>query len=149
MSTRIKFCGMTRAEDVGHAIDLDVNALGFVFVKESPRNLDTEQAGQLMERVPPFIMRVGLFMDATVDEIKDIIRHTKLNMLQFHGSEEDEFCRQFPIPYLKAVPVRSIDSIERFCTGYPSASGFVLDSHANRGRGGQENPSPGQDPRIA
>ncbi len=136
MSTQIKFCGMTRAEDVDHAIDLEVNALGFVFVKESPRNLGIEQARQLMEHVPPFIMRVGLFMDATVDEIEDIIRHTRLNMLQFHGSEEEEFCCQFPMPYLKAVPVHSTDSIERFCTGYPSASGFVLDSHASGKMGG-------------
>ena len=136
MLTRIKFCGITRAEDVQCATDLGVNALGFVFVKESPRSLTPEQARQLIELVPPFVMTVGLFMDAAVGDIEGIIRHTGINLLQFHGSEDEEFCHQFKIPYLKAVPVGSTASIARFCARFSTASGFVLDSHSSGEMGG-------------
>ena len=111
MLTRIKFCGMTRAEDVGRAVDLGVDALGFVFVKRSPRYLTIEGARNLIQMVPPFVGTVGLFMDAEQDEIEAAIRRTGLNLLQFHGSEKEEFCRQFSMPYLKAVPVGSVHSI--------------------------------------
>lgn len=136
MSTRIKFCGMTRTEDVQRAIELGVDALGFVFVKESARCLTIGQARKLIEKVPPFVVAVGLFMDTEPCAIEDIIRHTGLNLLQFHGSENEEFCRQFRMPYLKAVPVGSTDSVAGFCAGFSSASGFVLDSHAAGQMGG-------------
>ena len=136
MLTRIKFCGMTRAEDVGRAVDLGADALGFVFVKQSPRYLTIEGARNLIQKVPPFVGTVGLFMDAELDEIEAAVRRTGLNLLQFHGSEKEEFCRQFSMPYLKAVPVGSVDSIVSYCADFPSASGFVLDSHSAGQMGG-------------
>lgn len=127
---------MTRAEDVRCAVGLGVDALGFVFVKESPRGLDPERARALLEQVPPFVTAVGLFMDAPAGEIEHVLRRTGLHLLQFHGGEDDEFCRQFGVPYLKAVPMGSTDSIADFCNGFASASGFVLDSHSNGEMGG-------------
>lgn len=127
---------MTRTEDMRHAIDLGVDALGFVFVKQSARYLTIGQARKLIEQVPPFVVAVGLFMDAEPGDIEDIIRHTGLNLLQFHGSENEKFCRQFKMPYIKAVPVGSTDSVASFCADFPSASGFVLDSHSTGQMGG-------------
>ena len=136
MRTRIKFCGMTRVEDVQCAVDLGVDALGFVFVKESPRCLTAEEARNLVGKVPPFVVSVGLFMDDVADDVETVLRQTGLNLLQFHGRENEEFCRQFGMPYLKAVPAGSVDSIVDFCAGFPSASGFVLDSHSAGQMGG-------------
>ncbi|MXY14468.1 MAG: phosphoribosylanthranilate isomerase [Proteobacteria bacterium] len=136
MPTRIKFCGMTRTEDVQCALELGVHALGFVFVKESPRSLAPEQAARLIRLLPPFVMSVGLFMDAGAGDIEEALHCTGLNLLQFHGREDEEFCRQFGVPYLKAVPMGSTDSITDFCNGFASASGFVLDSHSSGEMGG-------------
>lgn len=136
MPTRIKFCGMTRAEDVQCALELGVHALGFVFVKESPRSLTLEQAAPLIRLLPPFVVSVGLFMDAGAGEVEETLRRAGLNLLQFHGREDEDFCRQFGVPYLKAVPMGSTDSITDFCNGFASASGFVLDSHSSGEMGG-------------
>lgn len=136
MPTRIKFCGMTREQDVHRAVELGVHALGFVFVGESPRGLTPEHAARLIKLMPPFIMSVGLFMDAVARDVEEVLRRTPLHLLQFHGSEDEGFCRQFGIPYLKAVPMGSTDSIAEFCNGFASASGFVLDSHASGEMGG-------------
>ena len=71
MQTHIKFCGMTRQQDIQLAVTLGVDALGFVFVKDSERNIDINTAVNLIGDVPPFIIKVGLFMDAHVAEVKN------------------------------------------------------------------------------
>ena len=139
MQTRVKFCGMTRAQDVRHAVDLGVDALGFVFVKDSPRSLKTEQARQLVGEVPPFVMTVGLFMNAETGHVRNVLNNVNTNLLQFHGEEDEEFCRQFSLPYVKAIPMGSTTSVVDFCSRYPSATGFVLDSHAKGEMGGSGN----------
>lgn len=139
MQTRVKFCGMTQAQDVRHAVDLGVDALGFVFVKDSLRSLKIEQARQLVGEVPPFVMTVGLFMNAEVGHVRNVLNNVNMNLLQFHGEEDEEFCRQFSLPYLKAVPMGGTVSVVNFCSHYPSATGFVLDGHAKGEMGGSGN----------
>jgi phosphoribosylanthranilate isomerase len=136
MQTRIKFCGLTRQQDVQHAVALGVDALGFVFVKKSARNVDVNNAARLINEVPPFVNKVGLFMNAQASEVENVLKHVRLNLLQFHGDEDEAFCNQFNIPYLKAVPMASTTSITDFCQGFSSATGFILDSHAQGQMGG-------------
>ena len=136
MQTRIKFCGLTRQQDVQHAVALGVDALGFVFVKNSARNIDIDTAVNLVRETPPFIIKVGLFMNAHVADIESVIKDVKLNLLQFHGDEEEEFCAQFNMPYLKAVPMATTSSLEGFCKNFYTATGFILDSHAQGQMGG-------------
>jgi phosphoribosylanthranilate isomerase len=136
MQTRIKFCGLTRQQDVQHAVALGVDALGFVFVKNSARNIDIVTAVNLVREVPPFIIKVGLFMNANVADIENVIKDVKLNLLQFHGDEDEGFCAQFNMPYLKAVPMASTSSLEEFCENFETATGFLLDSHAQGQMGG-------------
>ncbi len=136
MKTRIKFCGMTRAQDVQIAVALGVDALGFVFVEGSARNLDIDVAEKLIREVPPFVVKVGLFMNAETETVKEVVKSVKLNLLQFHGEEDEKFCTQFEMPYLKAVPMASITSLSDYCQDYARASGFILDSHAKGEMGG-------------
>ncbi len=136
MQTRIKFCGLTRSQDVQHAVSSGVDALGFVFVKNSARNIDIDTANNLIQEVPPFIVTVGLFMNANVADIEQILRNVRLNLLQFHGDEDEAFCNQFETPYIKAVPMNSTSSVEEFCAGFGTATGFILDSHASGQMGG-------------
>ena len=127
---------MTRNQDVKCAIALGVDALGFVFVDKSERKIDIDTAVNLISDVPPFIIKVGLFMNAEEKDVEQVLKHVKLNLLQFHGDEEERFCNQFDIPYIKAVPMASTSLVEDFCERYISATGFILDSHAQGQMGG-------------
>ena len=127
---------MTRNQDVQCAVALGVDALGFVFVEKSARNIDIDTAVNLIRDVPPFIIKVGLFMNAQMEDVEQVVKHVKLNLLQFHGDEEEGFCSQFDMPYIKAVPMASTSSVENFCERYVSATGFILDSHAQGQMGG-------------
>lgn len=136
MQTRIKFCGMTRLQDVQAAIDLGVDALGFVFVKKSPRCLDISKAQQLLEVIPPSINKVALFMNPEASDVHEALESLSLDYLQFHGQEDDKFCNQFNWPYLKAIPMGSHVSIPEFYKQFPSATAFLLDSHTAGEMGG-------------
>jgi phosphoribosylanthranilate isomerase len=136
MKTRIKFCGMTRKQDVQKAVSLGVDALGFVFVEDSSRYIDLDMALNITCDVPPFVVKVGLFMNPSIESVEKVLNHVHLNLLQFHGDEVESFCNQFDIPYLKAVPMASTPSLVEFCQAYESAIGFVLDSHVKGKMGG-------------
>ena len=128
LNTRIKFCGMTRVEDVVSAVSLGVHALGFVFCSDSPRAVDAITANKLMENCPPFITRVGLFMDQEASTINDILASVPLDVLQFHGQELEQFCISFGRPYIKSIAMgEEIGSAKLY--SYASASALLLDSN--------------------
>jgi phosphoribosylanthranilate isomerase len=130
----IKICGLTREQDVAAAVRHGADALGFVFAR-CPRRLDLASATRLTQSAGDGIMRVGVFMDQDADEVTAVLDRVALDLLQFHGAESDEFCCQFGLPFIKAVAMADDsagDEFERF----PSASGFLLDSHGRGQRGG-------------
>lgn len=135
--TRIKFCGMTRAEDIRLACYLGVDAIGMVFAQRSPRRLAIAQAAALRPEVAAGIEAVALFMDNAADEVSDVITRVRPTLLQFHGVEDEAFCRSFGLPYMKAIAMgddggQGIDWAAR----YPDATALLLDSHAVGGAGG-------------
>ena len=91
--TRIKFCGMTRAGDVRLACELGVDAIGLVFAEGSPRKLQVEESRALRQAVAPLVSVVALFRDNPPEQVRDIVRLLRPGALQFHGDEEDAFCR--------------------------------------------------------
>lgn len=137
--TRIKFCGVTRAGDVRLAGELGVDAVGLVFAQQSKRLVTPEAARGLREALGPLVDAVALFMDNSLDEVRTAIAHTRPTLLQFHGNEDDAFCRRFGLPYMKGI---GIGGNEAAVTGrvlharYPHAAGFVLDGHAPGESGG-------------
>lgn len=152
--TRIKFCGITRIEDLEYAVSLGVDALGFVFCAQSPRNLDLTDAKKLLAACPPFISRVGLFMNAEAGTIEKVLSAIHLDLLQFHGEEPAEFCTLFNMPYIKSIAMGNMREHER-CFAYPSANGLLLDSNELGKPGGtgevfdwQEIPNEIQQPII-
>lgn len=140
--TRIKFCGLTRAGDVRLASELGVDAIGFVMAQASPRRVQAEEARAMRNALEPLVDAVLLFMDNPADEVREAIRIVRPTVLQFHGSEEDAFCRGFGLPYLKAIAMGDADA-DGFADAvalqlrYPSAAGFLFDGHATGGAGGQ------------
>lgn len=135
--TRIKFCGMTRAGDIRLASELGADAMGFVFAANSPRRLRPEEARLLRGALAPLVDAVALFADNSTDEVRDAIKQVRPTLLQFHGSEEDAFCRSFGVPYIKAIPMGGMPSSPTdLQLRYPGAAGFLFDSHAPGGNGG-------------
>lgn len=94
MRTRIKMCGTTRIEDARAAVNLGVDALGFIFVEKSPRNIAPAVAASIISGLPSFVGRVGVFVDKDSDEIKSIVNGCGLTHLQLHGNESPAFCAQ-------------------------------------------------------
>jgi phosphoribosylanthranilate isomerase len=135
--TRIKFCGLTRSEDVAEACALGVDAVGFVFAERSRRRLAPQSAAGLREGLDPFVDAVALFMDNDADEVRGIIATVRPTILQFHGAESDDFCAGFGLPYLKAIAMGDLGTdVVPQMRRYPHASGFLLDANASGEAGG-------------
>jgi phosphoribosylanthranilate isomerase len=137
--TRIKLCGLTRAEDVKLAVELGADALGFVFYPPSPRAVDAKQAAQLLALLPPFVSAVGLFVNASAAEVRQTLAIAPISILQFHGDETLEQCcaiaREVQRPFLRALRVKpdmkSADLLEceqQYRTASPYFSGLLLDT---------------------
>ena len=96
--TRIKICGLTRAQDVRAAVAHGADAIGFVFYASSPRAVSIAQAAELVALLPPFVASVGLFVNATADEVNCVLERVPLQLLQFHGDEVEADCARFGRP---------------------------------------------------
>ena len=136
MRTRVKICGITNVKDAILASDLGVDALGFVFYKESQRYIDPIEAGKIILSLHPFILRVGLFVDADAEFVRDSIVKSKINLLQFHGAESEEYCNQFNLPYIKAISMKEDINLLECCNNYKSASALLLDTFSKKLKGG-------------
>ncbi|PRC93157.1 phosphoribosylanthranilate isomerase [Solimicrobium silvestre] len=139
MVTRIKICGLTRKKDVQVALQLGAHALGFVFYPKSPRLVSAEQARELIALLPPFVTSVGLFVNATVEQVLAVLAVAPVNVLQFHGDETPEQCHAIAQaaqrPFIRALRVKDdmcADDLLQCETLYrvssPWFSGLLLDS---------------------
>jgi phosphoribosylanthranilate isomerase len=127
-STRIKICGITRQEDAHAVSDSGADALGLVFYQNSPRAVTAEQAADIASVVSPFVTVVALFVDEPVASIERILSIVPINLIQFHGSETQQFCQQFGRPWIKALRVRAGLNIVGECHHFRQARGVLLDS---------------------
>ncbi len=125
---RIKICGLTRVDDVKAVVAAGVNAIGLVFTA-SPRRISAQKAVQLSRYIPDSVLRVGLFLNQPRTEIEEVLNDVALDVLQFHGSESEQDCNAFGIPYLKAVAMTDKQSAKQAERDYPNAMGLLLDSH--------------------
>jgi phosphoribosylanthranilate isomerase len=114
--TRIKICGLTRSEDVRTAVAAGADALGFVFYPASPRYVSPELAAQLLKELPPFVVSVGLFVNASKAELQDVLAKAPIQLLQFHGDETPEQCHSLASavdrPFIRAFRVRADTSAQ-------------------------------------
>lgn len=107
----VKICGITSLEDAQAAVDAGADALGFVFYPPSPRYVTPEQAGQIIQTLPPFVTTVGLFVDVALDAINGLAARCGLDRVQLHGRETPEFCRQVTRPVIKAIRIKNAASL--------------------------------------
>lgn len=126
--TRIKICGITRSEDLSAAANAGADGIGFVFYPPSPRFLAVDRAVDLALKTPPFVTRVGLFVNADPATVREILAQVPIDLLQFHGEEDARYCEQFGRPYLKAARVRAGVDLLEFANAFPTARGLLLDA---------------------
>ena len=136
MRTRIKICGLTRPEDVLVAIEAGADALGLVFYPRSPRFIDREKAAALARLVPPFVTTVGLFVNAEPRVVRETLTAVPLHLLQFHGDEDEAYCRQFDRPYVKAARMKPGVDLLQYVAAFPSAQALLLDAFVDGYGGG-------------
>jgi len=129
MRTRVKICGITRAEDLRGAIEAGADAIGLVFYPPSPRCLGLEQARELRSAVPPYVTSVALFVNPSRAEVDAVLERVRPALLQFHGEETPEFCAAFGVPYVKACRVRAGVDLLKYLRPFSGAAGWLLDSH--------------------
>ena len=129
MSVRVKVCGITRSEDALSAIELGADALGFVFWPKSSRSVTPDIVCQIESILPPFINKVGVYVDPTPDWVAETSAAGCLSLLQFHGDESPEFCDQFSLPYIKAIRVKDGIDLLQYATRYRNARGLLLDTY--------------------
>lgn len=128
MPTRIKICGITRNEDAVAAAKAGADAIGFVFYRNSPRCVDPQRAKAIADAVPPFISTVGLFVDANAAEVEASLGILRVDYLQFHGDETPTYCRQFGVPFLKAIRVRPGLDLLQYAINFGAAKALLLDA---------------------
>jgi phosphoribosylanthranilate isomerase len=136
MRTWIKICGLTREEDVDAAVAAGADAIGFVFYPPSPRYVAPTRAAELVRRIPPFVDVVGLFVNESASVVSAACDTLPINVLQFHGDEDEAYCRQFSRPYLRAARVRPGLDLVEFARSFPEARGLLLDAFVEGYGGG-------------
>lgn len=134
--TRIKICGLTREQDVLEVANSGADALGLVFYEKSPRHVSVLQATKLVRAVPPFLTVVGLFVNPSAEQVREVLAQVPLDVLQFHGEESPEFCAQFGKPYLKAIRVKAGVDLVECAARYADAQGLLLDAFVEGTQGG-------------
>ena len=113
---KVKICGLTNYLDAAAAVDMGADLLGFNFYPGSPRFVTPEQAAQIINKLPAFIHVAGVFVNASLDQIKEAISECNLDWVQLHGDESPEFCeslRSINVRTMKAIRVKDQEDIER------------------------------------
>lgn len=136
MRTRVKICGITNAEDLSHAVSAGVDAVGFNMYEGSPRYLDPDSAAILVAAVPAFVCRTGLFVNHASEAVRAICARVRLDLLQFHGDEPDDFCASFGQPFIKVIRVGKDTDVMKQASLFPSAIGLMLDARVEQAFGG-------------
>lgn len=136
MPTAIKVCGVARVEDALAAAHHGAHAIGLVFYRPSPRYVAPALAREIIRTLPPFVTAVGLFVDATEAEVRETIALAPVGLLQFHGSESPAFCRQFALPYIKAIRVKAGTDLLQYARDYHDAKALLLDAFVEGAHGG-------------
>jgi phosphoribosylanthranilate isomerase len=109
---KVKICGIKDVETALGAVENGADAIGFVFA-ESKRKIDVETAKEIVKELPDFVMKIGVFVNETKEEIDKISAYVGLTHLQLHGDEIPEFCQEFVLPVIKAFSIEHKNDLEK------------------------------------
>lgn len=137
--TRIKVCGITDIEDAADAVAAGVDALGFIFVGKSPRNIDPEKVREIIRILPPFVDAVGVFVDEDDVVVNELVQYCGLTVVQLHGKESPHYCKKISCRVVKSFGVRSETELSDFEPYFDAVDGFLLDTFHEEIAGGTGN----------
>ncbi len=127
---QVKICGITHLDDALCAAENGAAALGFIFYQPSPRHIEPQKARVIIDKLPRDLVKIGVFVNETTEEVKGIFDYCGLDMLQLHGDESPDSCRQFPANrVIKALELKTEEDIKR-AAAYPVAAILVDSRHA-------------------
>jgi phosphoribosylanthranilate isomerase len=136
LRVRVKICGITRVEDALNAVAHGADAIGLVFYKPSPRNVEIEQAIEIANKIPAFVTVVALFVNAEPDFVRKVISEVKLDLLQFHGDETPQECASYGMPFIKAIRVKSDTNLVQCAKDFSASKALLLDTFTDGVAGG-------------
>jgi phosphoribosylanthranilate isomerase len=131
---KIKICGITNMDDALLAAELGADALGFIFVKTSPRYIRLSTARKIIQELPPFIVPVGVVADTVHEDILELIDETGICCVQLHGNESPKQLAKFPVPVYKSFRVDkefNLEILQRY-----KGSAYLLDTYVDGTLGG-------------
>ena len=126
---KIKICGFTIAENARQAALAGVDAIGLNFYTKSPRHVNISSAREIVAALPPFVNKVGLFVNANPSLIDEVLCEVALDTLQFHGDESPSDCAQYEMPFIKAIRVSPEVDLIKTANEYSQASALLLDTY--------------------
>lgn len=131
--TKVKICGLKEQQHVRAAVEAGADAIGFVFAP-SKRQISIEQAHQLAKDIPGEVLKIGVFVNPSVEELRAAVEGVPLDYVQFHGEETPEFIRQQDYPAIKALSVRDEEDV-RAAANYNVAY-YLFDAPGTDFKGG-------------
>jgi len=130
---RVKICGITNYEDAKNAIDFGADALGFVFYEKSPRYITPQEAKKLIQKLPPFVEMVGLFVNVDASLVNKISSQTKITLAQIHFEADKNFYDDLDIRHIKVVRAKEKEDILSYKDEYRIVDAFV-ESYGGEGK---------------
>ncbi len=122
---KIKICGITNREDAFTAVEAGADALGFVFYPKSPRYITPKKAKEIIETLPPFIERVGLFVNVESDFVNRVCEEVGISLAQIHFEPDEEFYKNLRVKYIKVNRLKKREDIFKFSDEYHFVDAFV------------------------
>jgi phosphoribosylanthranilate isomerase len=136
---KVKICGITNQEDAMIAVEAGADALGFIFVENTPRLISPNAAAEIIKNLPPFVTPVGVFWDHPEGHVKAVAEACGLRALQFHGDETPDDISRYTLPVIKTIKVSGPQDLARM-EPYRRVSAFLLDSASRWSEGEPRQP---------
>jgi len=130
---KVKICGITNFKDANDAIKLGADALGFVFYEKSPRYINSIDARKIIKKLPPFVEKVGLFVNVDAKEVNKIAKQSGITLAQIHFEADSSFYDELEIPHIKVVRASEKKDILKHSDEYRIVDAFV-ESYGGEGK---------------
>ncbi len=122
---KCKICGITNLEDAISACEAGADALGFVFYEKSPRYIEFSTAKEIVEKLPPFVKTVGLFVNVNSEDVNRICEQCNIDIAQIHFDANDEFYNELKVSYIRVVRATCKEDIVKYLDHYMIVDAFV------------------------